>query len=1223
MADTPTMQGLVGQAEQLYNEAVSETPPNRTKLDKLVDFLCANPPLLYNGFFAKALEAASIVVNVWHGEGDMQEDDNLAILTPPAAWGWMTMEETVCHAPPPELIETKYPQLALQFLEIANKTLEHINSTPAPIVRRAIQALTRFWPEIIRACTSRQSENPTWKELYEKMLSLAMAITQMSENTDDPALQIHLVKFLETEAAIFSPMPQTGDSKHDTLSLENIPESHAYISKTMLARRGELALQQLMRLLPSSDHARLCNTSFITAIISSIVYLMNLRPQFCKDILDRLTDWYAIINSSEQTMTHLQLVIIGKALRISLLHLYTRRYMGAYSELLENTLDKIGGPEWAAWQEQQARERDRRMRQKARERDQIARQQLMQGRHSARWVPAPEEGDEEMADQPAPGADGDFGAVPPPPPGMPDDMEARMSASSRARGASGQKRLVRAPKDDTDEDEEVQMRMLEENAKRVRLDDSVDVHSKKVPPSMTEEERQQLVEKQQKAATVDKEMEAEMKSALLSVPQFSLPAIDNLTAEARAKLAEDAIVRVINGSQMLQKFIKHKRLLTGATIANRNNAQRGHTASTEAMTSDAGHFLANGLTTNSGVLEDGMIMLVRLVTNCYIMVVESNQVGEKETSMDKASKWNEMHLCVEEILKDIVDAPRERYNLALTLLYEMWMAVAITDPELVNTPDKSKYEYTVLSLYLHWCERIFEAIVSDSIETTRNRAAAQKASSGEMLVNGMSQPPPQELDSLILDFIKEAPYIPSELLSKIEPCLKSPVTATLGFATLDQAIELRPPIFQAGLKILLTYSVHPDRATRIGCIRAVKKQYATSSVVEKIEKAAVASLKFGVDTAIAQSKEVEEKITRLFNQVNETQDKRQTDSDLAAKRIESLALRKQTDQIIDGTLVSHSELLLALSTKNTDLLQHVFGVYKTVPPAVQVAIRRMITPLVKSMVNTPGKIIPVLTKFPSGAETLALRIIFLLCADSSRVPPRELVLSVLSMCGTRNLDGNFVVFIVSGMERSEAVNSLPAIVKLLNGTEGPRTLVRESFTRLTTSYVGRPSILSPTELLIALHSDAASATGNSAMEAITIYEAMRKPDGSPMYTTAVFEAALKLLVEQENISPLMLQTADMYHRRRNGPTGTVVKLLHRLIERKVWDMADSVFEAFVKNFWTMQPGTLALIKLIPTDALKRIIECDHRLGTTIKEYVSKMPDKSRKTYKWLLEDVKS
>ncbi|KAJ2762216.1 hypothetical protein IWQ56_005093, partial [Coemansia nantahalensis] len=199
MAQATPAEGLAA-AEKLYNDAVNETPPNRTKLDELVDVLCASPWLLYDGFFKKAVEAASIVVDVCHGADDMQEDDNLSILTPPAVWGWTVMEETVCHAPPEELIESVYPKLALEFLELADRTFEHMETTPAPIVRCAVQALTRFWPVIIRACISRGAGSPAWKQLYTHTLKLADTITLLSERSGDPALLARLVKFLETEA---------------------------------------------------------------------------------------------------------------------------------------------------------------------------------------------------------------------------------------------------------------------------------------------------------------------------------------------------------------------------------------------------------------------------------------------------------------------------------------------------------------------------------------------------------------------------------------------------------------------------------------------------------------------------------------------------------------------------------------------------------------------------------------------------------------------------------------------------------------------------------------------------------------------------------------------------------------------------------------------------------------------------------------------------------------
>ncbi|KAJ2312680.1 hypothetical protein IWW52_004787, partial [Coemansia sp. RSA 2704] len=911
------------QAEALYSEAVHETPPNRTKLDNLVDLLCDHPQLLYKTFFTKAHEAASIVVDVWHGTGDMNADDNLSILTPPAAWGWTVMEETICHPPPPEILETRYPQLAKQFLELAGRTLDHTDSTPGLIVRRAVQSLTRFWPEIINACISLKTTNPVWKELYEATLRLAGVLSLMTERSDDPALQMHLVKFLETEATIFTSLPKPVASQRGTLNLDMLPDKHAYIVKADLARRGELARQQLVRLLPSSDHMRLCNTSFITAIINSIVYLMNLRPQFCQELLERLTNWYAVINSSEQTMTHLQLVIISKTLRIALLHLYTRRYMGAYSEVLEHTLDTLGGPEWIRWQEQQTRERERRQRQRARERELAPRQQVPdEGPHTARWVPAPEEGQEELAYQPAPGADADFG-VPPPP-----DM-------------AGQKRSTRGDAADDDEDEEKQMQLLEESAKRVKLEED-----KGAPalPALSPEEEQRRLERQQKALADDKDIEADMQATLLATKQFELPAMDVMTPDMRQEHVMVAIRRVVDGSQKLRDFIEHKRILQGATTTPAAAGEQ-HT-----------QVLPNGLSTNSKVLEDSMVMLVRLVSHCYIMAFEDCRASGTAGNMGQSTQWNEMHKCVERILQTIIEAPRSQFGLAMVLLYELWMSVVITDPTLARMPNQPGNEYTVLALYLDWCERIFDAVVKCSMESASTLAtvpaagganpdAAATEQNGAAVVP--QQQPQSQLDELILNFIKEAPYLPSGYLSKLEECLKSPSTAALGCVTLERAIELRPPIFSAGLDILLTYSVHPHRDTRVGCIRAVKKHYPNGESASRIAKAATSYFSIAVERATKQCAEMEDSVAAVFAKVDEVPPNGEQASaeGIENRKAEALAVRKEAEQAIEAGLVVHMELLLALSTKDSSLLNQVFKLYRATPPSVQAAIRRIITPL--------------------------------------------------------------------------------------------------------------------------------------------------------------------------------------------------------------------------------------------------------------------------------------
>ncbi|KAJ2161738.1 hypothetical protein GGF46_001242 [Coemansia sp. RSA 552] len=1165
-------------AMRLYNEAVHETPPNRTKLDNLLDSLCAEPQLLYDGFFNKGHDAASMAVDVGHNMS--MYDENLAILTPPAAWGWTVMEETVCHAPPASMMETVYPQLARKFLELGLRTMEHIDTTPGLIVRKCVQGLTRFWPEIIRACISRGTTSPVWSQLFEKTLVLAVRITQLASRSDDPVLQMHLVKFLETEATVFTELPSGESNPHGTLSLERIPEDHPFISRSVLARRGEQARQQLVRLLPSSDHMQLCNTSFITAIINSVVYLMNLRPQFCRELLDRLTQWYAVINSSEQMMTHLQLTIVGKTLRIALLHLYTRRYMGGYSELLEQTLDRIGGREWAAWQESQARERERRERHKARQQQQQQQQQA----HTQRWVPAPEEGDTDMADQPAPGADD--GEVPPPPPG-----------AGRKRGERG------GGGDDSDSDEEKQVRLLAENAKRIRLDDSAKQKTAEESATAAAEERERLQRE-------DRALEQEMQGAVQEQPEFAVPEMETLSAQGRRELVTAAIRRVNDGSEKLRAFIKHKRAMAAVTTTSGGG---GGIA-----------VLANGLSTNSGVLEDSMVMMVRLVTNCYMVCDEISAVGGVEGDMVGRADWKEMHAVVEDVLQTITAAPRELYGLSMIFLYELWMTVVVTDPELSHPPNLPATEHTVFALYMRWSERIFDALIAASVEATNARASSAAM---ETETSEAQQP---AMDDTIAQFIQEAPYLPPDFLLKLEgPCLKvAGAAAQLGIVALEKGIDLRPPLLNAGLNLLMSYSVHHERTTRVACIRAVKRHYSDQQQLKqgddkqqqlrqrlntKIESAAVKSFVFGVEASAKMSASAEQKIADIFGAAAGEGE------DVEQRKAMAQAERRRAEQAVEQTMVAHSELLMALCTKNMLLLSHIFLAYRQAPGMVQVAIHRMVTPLVKSVAAAPAKILPVLTSFPQGAEKLALRTIFLLTPDAKTMPPpKDLVDAVLKMCDERGLGGDFLIFLVNGMDRSEAIRRLPMITRLLNGTEARRGLVRESFSRLTSS-VNRTSLLSPTELLVLLHNDVTADTLNQAMEAVGVLESMRTSSDTPVCTAAMFDAGLKLLIGQEKVSPLLLHTGHVFCKHRGGSPGMVINLLGRLIERKVWKMDEVVLDTFVRSFKMMLPGSLALVKQIPSDALKKIVGVDEELTQSIKAYVSKMPEKAKRDYKWLLK----
>ncbi|KAJ2553435.1 hypothetical protein EV175_002942, partial [Coemansia sp. RSA 1933] len=654
-------QALLNHATDLYNQAVQETPPNRTKLDNLADFLNNNPKLFYHGFFEKGHEAVSTVISMSSGS----DDESLSILTPPAIWGWAVLELAVCSVPPKELFDSSYPGYVASFFELAKKTLIEMEATPMIVVRRAIQALTRFWPVLLRFCIDHGNDMMQWKPAFDTMVQLGDLLSQLSESSDDPALQMHLVKFLETEAVMFTCSPSDDNSHLHYLSLNNVPDSHPYVSKQTLAKRGDTAMLQLLRLLPNSDSIKLCNTSFITALVNSIVYLMNLRPQFCQELSDKLTDWYAVINSSEQVMTHSQLIIIGKTIRISLLQLHTKLYTGMYGNVLENTLDKLGGPEWSSWQERQARDRDRRERQRAKDQGYTERNHY----HS---VPA-SMGDVEMADA----------SLSPMDTGSGKQSTSRIASQAHKLPGSGVVVI------DDDDDEDKQLLLMEENVKRIKIEEA-----KAQKDSFQGEAVATPVANQpggaQESMDVDSDMTNDVRSTV-TAGTFDIESLESLTSEERQNQLVHTMNRITTGASAVKQFVEDCRLRA-----------YGHTFSLQAPLAKAAinrlplfqepvpkSVMQNGMSTNYGILEDVTLILVRSVTDFYLMASDVADLEGKPLEEVTDGRLANLHTSVNVVLESIVEAPRELYNLAIAILYEMWMAVLSTDPEMERTPDKS------------------------------------------------------------------------------------------------------------------------------------------------------------------------------------------------------------------------------------------------------------------------------------------------------------------------------------------------------------------------------------------------------------------------------------------------------------------------------------------------------------------------------------------------------
>ncbi|KAJ1935821.1 hypothetical protein FBU59_005262, partial [Linderina macrospora] len=514
------------------------------------------------------------------------------------------------------------------------------------------------------------------------MSMLALTIRQIPQHSEDPATLMHVVKFLEAEATIFSSAPQRANSKgYEEASLDLCPDQHPYLNKAQLEDRGKSARQMLMSLLPNSETPRLFNTTFITGIVASHVYLMNQRPQFIAMLLQPLMDWHQQINTNYNSMvTTTQASTIQKTLRLSLYQLYLQMYgqglVQKHCPQLEHVLDTLSGTEWITWQSRQARRRKYEEK-RARERSKMAlkqqqqqqQQQQLQQQRQQHGQPGPagvwdqaremdfyDLDDEAMADQPAPMLPTDansFSSVGP----LPADIGAMLESLNRIK-ATGKKRPAHRPESDDeeeDEDEEQQFRRLEENTKRVKLE-ADQVAAAAVAAIADISATAAKGAKAGKPATGDVEMDDAVSAALDSGP-FVLHKVDDITPEQRDLMVRQAFDRVVDASKRVKALVENMHVQGGRDVAEIN----------------APVVLPNGLSTNAGVLEDAMLVLVRLISNFYIMQAEAHQLAGSTQANNVLSQG--VRSSVEGVLSFIVESPRAHYRLAQLLLYELWLAV--------------------------------------------------------------------------------------------------------------------------------------------------------------------------------------------------------------------------------------------------------------------------------------------------------------------------------------------------------------------------------------------------------------------------------------------------------------------------------------------------------------------------------------------------------------------
>ena len=94
---------------------------------------------------------------------------------------------------------------------------------------------------------------------------------------------------------------------------------------------------------------------------------------------------------------------------------------------------------------------------------------------------------------------------------------------------------------------------------------------------------------------------------------------------------------------------------------------------------------------------------------------------------------------------------------------------------------------------------------------------------------------------------------------------------------------------------------------------------------------------------------------------------------------------------------------------------------------VQETIQQLITPLVRALGPTHGKLLTLLRTFPPGAESLALRVLNIF-TETGR-PSAQLVVLVKSLVNERDLDARFLIPIIAEMDKVRQCPLEPTFVR--------------------------------------------------------------------------------------------------------------------------------------------------------------------------------------------------
>ena len=220
-------------------------------------------------------------------------------------------------------------------------------------------------------------------------------------------------------------------------------------------------------------------------------------------------------------------------------------------------------------------------------------------------------------------------------------------------------------------------------------------------------------------------------------------------------------------------------------------------------------------------------------------------------------------------------------------------------------------------------------------------------------------------------------------------------------------------------------------------------------------------------------------------------------------------------QWTEETIKTCLYLYLDLMPSNHSLIHPFSQIYIKSISEVKRVILKMLEAPVKNMGINSTELLNLIPEFPSGAETLVLRIIHILTEKVALTP--ELVEKVRNLYERRLPDVRFLIPILTGLSKSEIISALPQLIKL------SQAVVKEVFNRLLGINVNialHKSPLSPAELLVALHQiDGSSCDLKTIINATSLCFAEKQ-----IYTQDILASVMQQLIDVTPIPTLYMRT---------------------------------------------------------------------------------------------------